>query len=159
MEIAIVIAAVVFWFFWSQSRKTININKLCLATFPVWLTAYIRTSNLLDKATMAKSLIIQSLNLATEMEGISREDSKMLLEKMKREDPGAHIQIMDEWIESTLPTLTEVAGEELLDTSQARLIGALMVVSLVSVNPRSGLLNFLQTKGFPKDLTRMTSKS
>lgn len=156
MEIAIVIAVVVIWFFWSQARKTVNLNKLCFSIFPVWLSTYIHESNSLNKATMAKSFMTQSLNLATEMGAISREDSKMLLEKMKNEDPGAYIQMMDEWIESTLPTLTEVAGEELLDASQARLIGALMIVSLVSINPRSGLLNFLQTKGFPKDLTRMT---
>lgn len=159
MEIAIVIAALVFLYLWGQARKTVKINKLCFVDFPVWLTTYIHcASNSLDKATMAKSLFIQSLNLATEMEAISRADSIMLSEKMNNRNPGTYIQIIDEWIESALPTLTEVTGEEFLDTSQARLVGALMLLSVVSVNPGDSVLKFLQTKGVPRDLSRQTCR-
>ncbi len=156
MEILIVVGAIVIWFFWRQGRKAIDCQKLCFADFPVWLKIYIECPrSSADKATLAHTFIRQSINLASAMGALNHPDAAEISKNFHKIQPEECIRMADEWIETTLPTLSKVGGDQLLDTSQARLIGALMIVTLTSVIPDQGLQLFLQTKGVPKELTRV----
>ena len=170
MELVLVVVICVVGFFWYQGKKSISSQKLrddqegrlnnCLklgyADFPVWLSIYIKCRrDSVDKTTLASTFVQQSFTLASAMGALNHPDAKEVSENLHNLQSEECIQIADSWIENALPTLNDVCGEQFLDASQARLVGALMIVTLTSMIPHQGLQDFLKTKGVPKELTRV----
>ena len=170
MEIVLVLIICVVVYFWYLGQKSISPQKLrddqelrenrCLMLgykdFTVWLRTYIKCRrDSVEKTTLARMFVRQSFTLATAMGALNHPDEEEVSQNLCNLQPEENIQIVDSWIEIALPTLNDVCGEQFLDASQARLVGALMIVTLSSVIPHQGLQDFLETKGVPKELTRV----
>lgn len=133
------VVAVIVIYFISLKKKTNSFNKLTRLYFPIWLTKYLN-SNMPETLGMARAFILQTFHLAAELNVITPQEKKELDESCMKEDP---MQIINEWIETTLPVIENLFGSE-VDRSEARMIGVLMLVSLKSVNPERDLRAFLQ---------------
>lgn len=143
MEILIAIIAIIILFFLFQTKKTVDINKLCFSPFPSWMRKYIQSSqNSVDKATLAKSLILQIIIISEELKAFKVEDHQEIRE-LRKLGPEESIQFVDGWIEQHLPTLEESVNKSIIETSSARYVFMLMLIAATSVNPRGSLREFL----------------
>lgn len=140
--IAIVVAIVIFFVF--QTKKTVDINKLCFSPFPIWITKYIQSPpGSVDKATLAKSLILQILIVSEELKAFKAEDYLEISEGLKKLGPEESIQFVNGWVEQHLPTLEESVDKSIIEKSSARYVFMLMLIAATSVNPRGALRDFL----------------
>lgn len=145
MEILIIITiAIIIFFFAFQTKKTIDINKLCFSPYPIWITKYIQSPNdSLDKATLAKSLILQIITISEELKAFRSEDFDEIREGLSKLDPAESIKFVNGWIEQHLPTLEESIDKSIIETSSARYVFMLMLIAATSVNPHGSLRDFL----------------
>lgn len=96
MEILIAIVAVIILFFVFQTKKTVDINKLCFSPFPIWITKYIQSpQGSVDKATLAKSLILQIIILSEELKAFKAEDQQEINGGLRKLGPEESIQFVD----------------------------------------------------------------
>lgn len=147
MEILILIIVAVVLFFVYQTKKTIDINKICFRPFPAWISSYIRLPyGSLDKATLANSLIIQIIRISQELKAFKAADFQEIREGLSKLGPEESIQFVDGWIEQHLPTLEEAIDKSIIETSSARYVFMLMLIAATSVNPRGSLREFLSTQ-------------
>ncbi|MBJ2280138.1 hypothetical protein JFT58_17825 [Pseudomonas sp. MF6767] len=135
---AVVAGIVIFFVF--VKKKTDDFNKLTRLNFPIWLSRYY-ASQMPETIGMARAFILQTFHLAEEFNAITPQEKKELDEGSMKEDP---MRMLNEWIETTLPTIESVFGGTEMDKSEARMIGVLMLVALKGVNPEGGLRAFLQ---------------
>lgn len=144
MEILIAIIAAIILFFVFQTKKTVDINKLCFSPFPMWIRKYIQSpQNSVDKATLAKSLILQIIIISEELNAFKAEDRQEISKELRKLGPEESIQFVDGWIEQHLPTLEESVDKSIIETSSARYVFMLMLIAATSVNPRGSLRDFL----------------
>jgi hypothetical protein len=144
MEILIIITVAIILIFAFQSKKAIDINKLCFSQFPIWIMKYIQSPhNSLDKATLAKSVILQTLIISEELKALKVEVLQEVRGELSKLGPEESIKMVDEWIEQLLPTLEESIDMSIIDTSSARYVFMLMLIAATSVNPRGSLRDFL----------------
>ena len=147
MEILILIIATVVLFFVYQTKKTVDINKLCFSPFPAWISASIRLPHgSVDKATLAKSLILQIVSISEELKAFKAADFQEIREGLSKLGPEESVQFVDGWIEQHLPTLEESIEKSIIETSSARYVFMLMLIAATSVNPRGSLRDFLSTQ-------------
>lgn len=144
MEIAIAIIALVVLFFAFQTKKTTDINKLCFSPFPIWAKSYVHSpAKSIDKATLAKSLILQIMAISRELEAFKPEDYKEINEQLSKLGAEESIQFVDGWIEQHLPTLEQSIDKSIIEESSARYVFMLMLIAATSVNPAGSLRDFL----------------
>jgi len=144
MEILIAIVVVIVLFFVFQTKKTVDINKLCFSPFPIWITKYIQSHpGSMDKATLAKSLILQIIIISEELKAFKAEDHREISEGLRKLGPEESIQFVDGWIEQHLPTIEESVDKSIIEKSSARYVFMLMLIAATSVNPRGALRDFL----------------
>lgn len=122
-----------------------NMNKICFSPFPVWLSKYIYSApGSIDKATLAKSLILQVLVISKELAALKTEDYLEVSSGLEALGPEDSIRLVDEWIENVLPRLEEVVAKSIIETSSARYFFMLMLIVAASVNPRGAIRNFFE---------------
>ena len=144
MEILIAIIVVIILFFAFQTKKTVDINKLCFNPFPMWIKKYIKLPrNSLDKATLAKSLILQVIIISEELNAFKIEDRQEISRELRKLGPEECIQFVDGWIEQNLPTLEESVDRSIIETSSARYVFMLMLIAATSTYPHGSLRDFL----------------
>lgn len=144
MEILIAIAAAIFILFAFQTKRTVDINKLCFSPFPIWITKYIQSpQGSLDKATLAKSLILQIIIVSEELKAFKAEDHLEISEALNKLSPEESIQFVNGWIEQHLPTLENSVDKSIIEKSSARYVFMLMLIAATSVHPRGALRDFL----------------
>jgi len=149
MEIPIVVIAVILLFFVFQAKKAVDINKLSFSPFPTWMRSYIPLpNNSVDKATLAKSLILQIIIVSEELKVFKVDDQRAISDELRRLGPEDSIQLVDEWIKLHLPTLEESVDKSIIETSSARYVFMLMLIAATNINPRISLSDFLQTTQF-----------
>lgn len=147
MEILIAIIAAVALFFVYQTKKTVDINKLCFSPFPTWIKTYIQSPHgSMDKATLAKSLILQIIIISEELKAFKAADFQEISEELSKLGSEESVQFLDGLIEQHLPTLEGSIDKSIIETSSARYVFMLMLISTASVNPRGSLRDFLNTQ-------------
>ncbi|MDO9365161.1 MAG: hypothetical protein Q7T58_02295 [Methylotenera sp.] len=147
MEILIFIVAAAVLFFVYQTKRTVDINKLCFQPFPFWIKTYIQSPHgSVDKATLAKSLILQIISISEELKAFKAPDFQEIRGGLSKLGPDESIQFVDGWIEQHLPTLEQSIDQSIIDTSSARYVFMLMLIAATSVNPRGSLRDFLNTQ-------------
>lgn len=120
--------------------KTDKFNKLTRMHFPNWFALF-SNSQMPENHGMARALIIQTFHLAEEFGAITPTEKRELDAGCMKEDP---IEILNGWLEHALPVVRIEFGDAEIATSEARLIGVLMLVSVKGVRPERDLNEFLK---------------
>ena len=120
--------------------KTDKFNKLTRMHFPNWFALF-SNSQMPENHGMARALIIQTFHLAEEFGAITPTEKRELDAGCMKEDP---IEILNGWLEHALPVVRREFGDAEIATSEARLIGVLMLVSVKGVRPERDLNEFLK---------------
>ncbi|KRC94321.1 hypothetical protein ASE33_06845 [Pseudomonas sp. Root9] len=120
--------------------KTDKFNKLTRMHFPNWFALF-SNSQMPENHGMARALILQTFHLAEEFGAITPTEKRELDAGCMKEDP---IEILNGWLEHALPVVRREFGDAEIVTSEARLIGVLMLVSVKGVRPERDLNEFLK---------------
>ncbi|MCD7039427.1 hypothetical protein LRQ11_27350 [Pseudomonas sp. MAFF 311095] len=120
--------------------KTDKFNKLTRMHFPNWFALF-SNSQMPENHGMARALILQTFHLAEEFGAITPTEKRELDVGCLKEDP---IEILNGWLEHALPVVSREFGDAEIATSEARLIGVLMLVSVKGVRPERDLNEFLK---------------
>lgn len=120
--------------------KTDEFNKLTRMHFPNWFALF-SNSQMPENHGMARALILQTFHLAEEFGAITPTEKRELDAGCMKEDP---IEILNGWLEHALPVVRREFGDAEIATSEARLIGVLMLVSVKGVRPERDLNEFLK---------------
>ncbi|QHA97099.1 hypothetical protein [Pseudomonas sp. J380] len=120
--------------------KTDKFNKLTRMHFPNWFALF-SNSQMPENHGMALALILQTFHLAEEFGAITPTEKRELDAGCMKEDP---IEILNGWLEHALPVVRREFGDAEIATSEARLIGVLMLVSVKGVRPERDLNEFLK---------------
>ena len=120
--------------------KTDKFNKLTRMHFPNWFALF-SNSQMPENHGMARALILQTFHLAEEFGAITPNEKRELDAGCMKEDP---IEILNGWLEHALPVVRREFGDAEIATSEARLIGVLMLVSVKGVRPERDLNEFLK---------------
>ncbi|RDS89250.1 hypothetical protein [Pseudomonas fluorescens] len=120
--------------------KTDKFNKLTRMHFPNWFALF-SNSQMPENHGMARALILQTFHLAEEFGAITPTEKRELDAGSMKEDP---IEILNGWLEHALPVVRREFGDAEIATSEARLIGVLMLVSVKGVRPERDLNEFLK---------------
>ena len=120
--------------------KTDKFNKLTRMHFPNWFALF-SNSQMPENHGMARALILQTFHLAEEFGAITPTEKRELDAGCMKEDP---IEILNGWLEHALPVVRREVGDAEIATSEARLIGVLMLVSVKGVRPERDLNEFLK---------------
>lgn len=113
-------------------------NKLCLLSFPNWISIY-SSSEMPEKFGIARAFLLQTLHLAEKTGAVNASEKNEIDKVLRAENP---IGIVDDWLEHLLPSVIDVCGENNLAEVDARGVGVFML--LVGAKSRSGLLMHLQ---------------
>ncbi|AHB08376.1 hypothetical protein U875_09500 [Pandoraea pnomenusa 3kgm] len=136
----VLLAAVVFLYVWKQNRDA---NHMTLLTLPHWRQRYAEMSGHKKLAT-ARSFVEQSLHLAHQLGGISPAVYEELRQAFRKKNP---VPVVDEWLLGPFFNVVEVVGSEDAARSEARLIGALMVVAMSGADPTVSVRRFMARQG------------
>lgn len=120
--------------------KTDKFNKLTRMHFPNWFALF-SNSQMPENHGMARALILQTFHLAEEFGAITPTEKRELDVGCMKEDP---IEILNGWLEHALPVVRREFGDAEIATSETRLIGVLMLVSVKGVRPERDLNEFLK---------------
>ena len=144
MEILVIVIALIIIFFVYQTKKTVSINKTSFSPFPIWLKKYISTPYSIDKATIAKSVMLQALVISKELGAIKSEhhqELSLLFNSLQAEES---IKFVNGYIEEFLPRLEGVVNQHIIETSSARYVFMLMIIAAISLNPRGSISDFFE---------------
>ena len=137
--IGAIVAGIIIFFVLVKS-KTDKFNKLTRMHFPNWFALF-SNSQMPENHGMARALILQTFHLAEEFGAITPTEKRELDVGCMKEDP---IEILNGWLEHALPVVRREFGDAEIATSEARLIGVLMLVSVKGVRPERDLNEFLK---------------
>ena len=137
--IGAIVAGIIIFFVLVKS-KTDKFNKLTRMHFPNWFALF-SNSQMPENHGMARALILQTFHLAEEFGAITPSEKRELDAGCMKEDP---IEILNGWLEHALPVVRREFGDAEIATSEARLIGVLMLVSVKGVRPERDLNEFLK---------------
>ena len=137
--IGAIVAGIIIFFVLVKS-KTDKFNKLTRMHFPNWFALF-SNSQMPENHGMARALILQTFHLAEEFGAITPTEKRELDAGCMKEDP---IEILNGWLEHALPVVRREFGDAEIATSEARLIGVLMLVSVKGVRPERDLHEFLK---------------
>ena len=137
--IGAIVAGIIIFFVLVKS-KTDKFNKLTRMHFPNWFALF-SNSQMPENHGMARALILQTFHLAEEFGAITPTEKRELDAGCMKEDP---IEILNGWLEHALPVVRREFGDAGIATSEARLIGVLMLVSVKGVRPERDLNEFLK---------------
>lgn len=137
--IGAIVAGIIIFFVLVKS-KTDKFNKLTRMHFPNWFALF-SNSQMPENHGMARALILQTFHLAEEFGAITPTEKRELDAGCMKEDP---IEILNGWLEHALPVVRREFGDAEIATSEARLIGVLMLVSVKGVRPERDLNEFLK---------------
>lgn len=134
------IIAGILIFFFSIKKKVDSFSKLSRLSFQTWHSLY-SSSQMPETHGMARALITQAIHLAAEFGVLNQVEKNEINNGTKSSDP---VQLVNEWLEYTLPKVLSVIDEQELLNCEARLVGVFALVSLKGVYPERDLRNFLQ---------------
>ncbi|ALS64913.1 hypothetical protein [Pandoraea apista] len=136
----VLLAALGFLYVWKQNREA---NLMTRLTLPLWRQRYAEMSGHKKLAT-ARSFIEQSLHVAHQLGGISPAVHAELRQALRKENP---VPVVDEWLLGPFYNVVEVVGSEDAARSEARLIGALIVVAMSGADPTISVRRFMAQQG------------
>lgn len=119
-------------------RRFNRLNRTSLLKFSTWRQQY-ESARPLEKISMAKALLLQSLHLANVM-GAEIPDASEFHKTLNKEDPST---IIDECLEYSLPSISALMGHETIMELPARDVGMFFLVGMSGPNSRLALQNFL----------------
>lgn len=130
-----VIAAAVF-FLW---RRTKAADRLTLLTLPDWSDRYAVTNGA-EKVLVARSLLEQSLHLARQLGAVPKDIYIEARRYLRKENP---VDLVDSWMRGPYYNVIEAIGQREASNCEARLIGALILVSMSSMDPVGDVRKFV----------------
>lgn len=116
----IVIVFALWWFL--RSKKY---DKQALLDFDVWANRYLSSSSPLEQSSMATALLAQSVHLAWSTGVINSKQRDVVMPTLQRIGAKAALGI---WMDSSLPVIYRVLGEDELSKTPARAAGMLMLI-------------------------------
>lgn len=137
------IVTLIVIFFMNVKKKTDNYNKMTLLYFPEWKSLY-DSCPAHEKRLIARAFLLQTIHLAPTYGAISTNKAKALQLLSYKENP---VEIVDNWINTGLPYVIDLFGENQLLDAQARMIGVFMFAALQSGNPERSLRIFYEKIG------------
>lgn len=129
------------WAFY-VSRKVSSFNKMSSLDFSTWRTRFVY-SEMPARSGMARAFLVQSLHLAIAQGIIKKADAADVEADLQQADAAL---LVDTWLNTVLTDVIEVAGDASVARAEARMIGALMLLSLQSVNRQGALRSYLNSR-------------
>lgn len=100
--------------------------------------------NSIDKATIAKSVILQALVISKELGAFKSEDYQELSNLFNSFSSEESIKFVNGYIEEFFPRLEQVVDKSIIENSSARYVFMLMLIIAISVNPSGSIRDFLE---------------
>jgi len=134
-----IIAGIVLFIFKTKGKVN-DFNKMCLLDFPSWHSVFL-SSAMPEKYGIARAFLLQSLHLAENTGVISAAEKTEIELELRAQNP---IETVNSWLDSGLPHIKEVCGEQQLSDIDARLAGVFILVCLSGFNPRGDLIKYIK---------------
>lgn len=138
LVILAVIALIVIGWFW-RARQYDNQTTL---DFDSWVSKYDSASSPSQRSAMAISLMHQAIQFSWAAGAINSKQREAITEILQNQRATT---TMIQWMGTALPAVIHVIGEQKVANSPARVVGALMLLSLITEQDEreSAIRNFL----------------
>lgn len=137
--LACVAAALAFSVF-LMWKRTKEVDKLTRLTLPEWSNRY-EVFKGPEKVMLARSFIEQSLHLAHQLGAMPTDRYTGIRKLLRTEDP---VRLVEGWMRGPYYSVIEAIGQREAWQCEARLIGALMLISMSGVDPVGDVRRFAE---------------
>jgi hypothetical protein len=144
MEIGAIIILVVAFLALQRWRNS-RLRNSTSDRFSIWFTEYSQ-STAFTRAVIAQTYVTQVMVLVKQESIFDIAEYNKIESMFKDSDPQQIIEVVDRWVNTFLPYVTEELGVEAVKNSPASYIGLLMFLANTNVNPASGVQRYLLKK-------------
>ena len=131
LVVVILLAVFAFVYFVKRSKRgVVGHSQFTSLNFPEWRNLYSAATSATEKLGIARSFFEESAHFANALGAFRPQECSQLMLGIKNENV---VDLVNDFLINDIQTIRSVIGDDAINTSQARLIGALMIVSRTGI--------------------------